>query len=232
MPPDRFHSRRIVPEVFKIQIDGVRPGIQNGRYLFRPAAQHGQVRRRVRSCRTRRKRGKDERFRKTGGNGGFPLLPDRLNLFHEGAPCLVEDAEREHQALRAGGIRRKPGGTPFLPACRAAVPELQESAGVFRRLQGLCGLHGHPYSGQETVRGSPAGSGACQMEGKDGLRQVLPHFFQLGVQGRIIRFPELLPRPDLAPVNAGGFSVEEKAVSLHFPDAAALFFIAVLPGRQ
>lgn len=33
--PNRFHSRRIVPEVFKVQINGIRPGIQNGRYLFR-----------------------------------------------------------------------------------------------------------------------------------------------------------------------------------------------------
>ena len=49
--PNRFHSRRIVPEVFKVQINGIRPGIQNGRYLFRSAAQHRQVRRCVRSCR-------------------------------------------------------------------------------------------------------------------------------------------------------------------------------------
>ena len=68
------------------------------------------------------------------------------------------------------------------------------------------------------------------MEGNGSLRQVVPHFLQLRIQDGIIRFPELLPRFDPAPVNGGGLSVEEKAVSLHLPDAAALFFIAVLPG--
>ena len=67
------------------------------------------------------------------------------------------------------------------------------------------------------------------MKGGGRFRQVLPHLLQLCIQGRIIRFPELLPRLYPVPVNAGSFSVEEKAVSLHLPDAAPLFFIPVFP---
>lgn len=99
----------------------------------------------------------------------------------------------------------------------------------FCRLKGLGRLHGTSVFRTGNRQGFPDGPGTCQMEGNGGFLQVFPHFFQLRVQGRIIRFPEFLPGFNPAPVNTGCLSVEKKAVSLHFPDTSALFFIAVFP---
>lgn len=54
----------------------------------------------------------------------------------------------------------------------------------------------HPYSGQETVRGSPADPVHAKWRGRTASGRCSRIFFSSAFRAGSFRFPELLPRPD------------------------------------
>ena len=222
-----FSHLCITADILEIKVDTLDARLRSGHGLCGIAAEYGEF------VALGRGQSREAVAPALPGNAGALAAAFPGKFFDQLAAHFVEQGNGEHEPgfELIGALAQREAGAPH--AGELGLDAFRRERAFFGRFEWLAAAHGDTAAGggELASHASIKMDIECLSRGSGGVApEVAPGGVQVLIQRRIGGFPEQLTGFDKAPVDAAALAVKIESRSLHLPDTAALFLVAVLSG--